>query len=200
MSISLAIAWKVVTDLAKGFFKMFGIPGLIVAGVIAFYEGIFFLNFWPINNIPYIGKVIEGEISRRIEADRAKQLLIFERNNAEAERALAEMERVFRAREVKIKASNIEAIDDLQKSIVKREADFAGLTSEVLEARLQAARSKNEAERTAAEMQLMRDNPVTVTETITKTVNGQCKPKIVYRKYRNDNIPDDVIESLRRMK
>lgn len=39
----------------------------IVIGLVLFYEGVPFLNFWPVNQVPLVGWFIEGEIDRRLE-------------------------------------------------------------------------------------------------------------------------------------
>lgn len=52
------------------FIRSLSWPVIAMVLTFFFYEGVFFLNFWPVNQIPYAGWVFEGEISRRIEADR----------------------------------------------------------------------------------------------------------------------------------
>lgn len=41
-----------------------GITLVLVLSTILFYEGIPFLNWWPLNKVPAIGWLVEGEVNR----------------------------------------------------------------------------------------------------------------------------------------
>lgn len=71
-----------------------GFWGCVLIGIILFYEGVPILKNWPFNQIPYAGKIFEGEIERRIAARNAKQELTVLVRRQEAESVLGEREAV----------------------------------------------------------------------------------------------------------
>jgi hypothetical protein len=44
-----------------------GLTLTLIIGLILFYEGIPFLNWWPVNQAPLVGWFIQGEIDRRLD-------------------------------------------------------------------------------------------------------------------------------------
>jgi len=62
-----------ITSLAvRSFLKTLPVWVFLMAGIVVFYEGLPFLNFSPINKIPYIGTVLVGEVDRRVAENEDK--------------------------------------------------------------------------------------------------------------------------------
>ncbi len=106
-----------------------GITGCILTGTILFYEGVFLLNWWPANKIPYAGWLIEGEVNRRTEMAldeaRRKDALRKATKRREAERSLGEQEAVRLERE-RQKRLKLEGRLDALNAAIDTERQRAG--------------------------------------------------------------------------
>jgi hypothetical protein len=58
-------------DILAGIKKVIATLGItlsLIITLVLFYEGIPFLNWWPVNQTPIVGWLIQGEIDRRLES------------------------------------------------------------------------------------------------------------------------------------
>ena len=93
MSVTGTVAMSV-ARIVTGIFRLIGLPGMVGICVWLFFVGIPLLDWWPVNRIPGIGTLVEGEISRRIDAHEREQALRAQARAHEAERVLGEREAI----------------------------------------------------------------------------------------------------------
>lgn len=152
-----------IVTILKSIFDLIGIRGCIIVGLIVFYEGIFFMNFWPVNTFPYAGKIIEGEISRRIDVAVSGERGDWEKRIRDKERQ-RDQER--------ITAEN--ALDKFHREARRIESERAKEDQEII------AGLKSDLDALGIDQGRFGPDPTEVpTITITDTANAKPKKRIV---------------------
>ena len=168
-------------------------PALALIATVLFYEGVFFLNWWPLNQIPYAGPVIEGEVSRRIAAAEFAEAKKALRRARAAENALAEMETATRENEREILINNGVATKSLRDELqAAREANPAPVDVETFTDELALA-NDTIAQLQAANAALAadRDIPKCAPQVVVKTVRKSCV---------REKPPSSIVKSLKELR